>query len=140
MGNFFVIDDGGMYNVFSDEDFDSKGRYLQNPEYNIADMEIVKRFNNADAAFNYADKMNDSLYESKKKKHNSPKDEMAAMKHADWEMNKDNYIKGGSHKTSRKDKENKPKYKKNYADSLDESVDRIVSNVIRKFLKENNNK
>lgn len=58
---WFVSDDGGVYNVFSFEDFDENGRYLTNPEYNLKDFDIIKVFNDMEQAFKYADDMNDNI-------------------------------------------------------------------------------
>lgn len=70
---YWVSDDGGYYNAFSDDMFDERGRYIENPNYTIDDFDIVRYFNTFDEACDYAERMNDgygeddgdSLYESR---------------------------------------------------------------------------
>ena len=39
---FFVAEeDEGIFNIFSYDDFDSKGRYIQNKDYALEDFDIV---------------------------------------------------------------------------------------------------
>lgn len=70
---YWVSDNGGDYNAFSDDMFNERGRYLENPNYTIDDFDIVRYFNTFDEACDYADRMNDGygeddggyLYESR---------------------------------------------------------------------------
>lgn len=55
---WYVVDDGGTYNVLSSDMFDEKGRYIENKNYTIEDFDIVKTTPNEQMAWNYADKMN----------------------------------------------------------------------------------
>ena len=59
----YVVDDGGMYNVFSSDDFDEDGRYTVNPEYSLDDFDIIAKYTTADAAWNAAERLN-RLYEN----------------------------------------------------------------------------
>lgn len=47
---WYVVDDGGMYNVFSSEDFDEDGQYTVNPDYSLDDFDIIAKYTIADAA------------------------------------------------------------------------------------------
>ena len=40
-GYFVAAEDDGVYNIFSYDDFDSKGRYIPNKDYAIEDFDIV---------------------------------------------------------------------------------------------------
>ena len=60
---WYVVDDGGMYNVFSSDDFDEDGRYTVNPEYSLDDFDIIAKYTTADAAWNEAERLN-RLYEN----------------------------------------------------------------------------
>lgn len=70
---YWVSDEGGCYNAFSDDMFDERGRYLENPNYTKDDFDIVRYFNTFEQACDYADRMNDGygvddddyLYESR---------------------------------------------------------------------------
>ena len=55
---FVVAEDEGIYNVFSSDDFDAKGRYIVNPEYSLEDMDIYARFRSEDMAWELAEKLN----------------------------------------------------------------------------------
>lgn len=55
---WYVVDDGGVYNVFSSEDFDEKGRYKVNPVYLIQDFDIVHRYTREDSAWDEAERLN----------------------------------------------------------------------------------
>lgn len=55
---YVVAEDERTYNVFSSEDFDIKGRYIENGEYNIKDMDIIAEFSIEDKAWALADKLN----------------------------------------------------------------------------------
>ena len=55
---WYVVDDGGMYNVFSSDDFDEDGRYTVNPEYSLDDFGIIAKYTTADAAWNEAARLN----------------------------------------------------------------------------------
>ena len=56
---YFIVDDGGVYNVFPEDEFDENGNYIEDRSVNIKDMDIVKTMYNLDAAFAYVDKLND---------------------------------------------------------------------------------
>lgn len=58
---YYVVDDGGAYNVFSSDDFDAQGKYYENPEYNLKDFEIIRTFTDMVRAFDYAEMLNDTL-------------------------------------------------------------------------------
>lgn len=55
---YYLVDDGGVYNVISSDDFDSKVRYINNPSYTIDDFEIIGRYQYFDAACKDCDRMN----------------------------------------------------------------------------------
>lgn len=55
---WYVVDDGGMYNVFSSEDFDEDGQYTVNPDYFLDDFDIIAKYTMADAAWNEAERLN----------------------------------------------------------------------------------
>lgn len=55
MEKWYVIDDGGVYNVFSQQDL---------AKYGVEQDQIIKVFNNSDMAFNYAEKLNREEEES----------------------------------------------------------------------------
>lgn len=55
---WYVVDDGGAYNVFSSEDFDEDGQYTVNPEYSLDDFDIIAKYTIADAAWNEAERLN----------------------------------------------------------------------------------
>lgn len=55
---WYVVDDGGVYNVFSSDDFDEDGRYTVNPEYSLDDFDIIAKYTTADAAWNEAERLN----------------------------------------------------------------------------------
>lgn len=55
---WYVVDDGGVYNVFSSEDFDEDGRYTVNPGYSLDDFDIIAEYTTADAAWNEAERLN----------------------------------------------------------------------------------
>jgi len=56
---WYVVDDGGVYNVFSSDDFDAKdGHYHENPEYTLDDFDIVAKYTTSDAAWNEAERLN----------------------------------------------------------------------------------
>ena len=55
---YVVAEDERTYNVFSSDDFDSKGRYIENPEYSLSDMDIIAKFHSEDKAWGLADKLN----------------------------------------------------------------------------------
>ena len=55
---WYVVDDGGVYNVFSSEDFDKNERYIVNPEYTLDDFDIIAKYTTADAAWNEAERLN----------------------------------------------------------------------------------
>lgn len=55
---WYVVDDGGMYNVFSSDDFDEDGQYTVNPEYSLDDFDIIAKYTTADAAWNEAERLN----------------------------------------------------------------------------------
>ena len=60
---WYVVDDGGVYNVFSSDDFDEDGRYTVNTEYSLDDFDIIAKYTMADAAWNEAERLN-RLYEN----------------------------------------------------------------------------
>lgn len=64
---YYIVDDGGIYNVISSEDFNSKGRYIHDLSYGIEDFDIVKKTTNFDYAWKICDKLNgeDKIDESK---------------------------------------------------------------------------
>lgn len=55
---WYVVDDGGVYNVFSSEDFNEDGQYIVNPEYSLDDFDIIVKYTTADAAWNEAERLN----------------------------------------------------------------------------------
>lgn len=55
---WYVVDDGGVYNVLSSDDFDEDGRYTVNPEYSLDDFDIIVKYTMADAAWNEAERLN----------------------------------------------------------------------------------
>lgn len=55
---WYVVDDGGVYNVFSSDDFDEDGRYTVNPDYSLDDFDIIAKYTTADAAWNEAERLN----------------------------------------------------------------------------------
>ena len=55
---WYVVDDGGIYNVFSSEDFNEDGQYMVNPEYYLDDFDIIAKYATADAAWNEAERLN----------------------------------------------------------------------------------
>ena len=55
---WYVVDDGGVYNVFSSDDFDEEERYIVNPEYSLDDFDIIAKYTTADAAWNEAERLN----------------------------------------------------------------------------------
>ena len=55
---WYVVDDGGVYNVFSSDDFDEDGRYTVNPEYALNDFDIITKYTTAAAAWNEAERLN----------------------------------------------------------------------------------
>ena len=54
----YGVDDGGLYNVFSSEDFDKNERYIVNPEYTLDDFDIIAKYTTEDAAWNEAERLN----------------------------------------------------------------------------------
>lgn len=57
---WYVVDDRDIYNVFSSEDFDEDGQYTVNPEYSLDDFDIIAKYTTADAAWNEAERLNQS--------------------------------------------------------------------------------
>lgn len=55
---WYVVDDGGVYNVFFSEDFDEGGQYTVNPNYSLDDFDIIAKYTMADAAWNEAERLN----------------------------------------------------------------------------------
>lgn len=55
----YVVDDGGVFNVFSSDMFDSLGRYYEDTSINFNDLDIVAHFTSMDKAFDYAEQLND---------------------------------------------------------------------------------
>ena len=55
---WYVVDDGGVYNVFSSDDFDKDGRYIVNPEYSLEDFDVVAKYTTADASWDEAEHLN----------------------------------------------------------------------------------
>ena len=55
---WYVVDDGGVYNVFSSDDFDEDEQYTVNPEYSLDDFDIITKYTTADAAWNEAERLN----------------------------------------------------------------------------------
>lgn len=55
---WYVVDDGGAYNVFSSDDFNEDGQYIVNPEYSLDDFDIIAKYATADAAWNEAERLN----------------------------------------------------------------------------------
>lgn len=58
MVHWYVVDDGGVYNVISSDMFDSKGRYIENKAMMFNDLDIVAGFTSMEEAFDYAEKLN----------------------------------------------------------------------------------
>ena len=63
MEKYYLVDDGGIYNVIPSSSFDEKGRYIENPQYRIDDFDIVRTFMNMKKAFDMCDDLNDGLIE-----------------------------------------------------------------------------
>ena len=61
---YYVVDDGGVYNVFSSDMFDKNGNYIEDMSLNLNDMDIVKTTNSEEQAWAYAEKMNREQEES----------------------------------------------------------------------------
>ena len=55
---WYVVDDGGVYNVFSSDDFDEDERYSVNPEYTLDDFDIIGKYTTENAAWNEAERLN----------------------------------------------------------------------------------
>lgn len=55
---WYVVDDEGVYDVFSSEDFDEDGQYTVNPNYSLDDFDIIAKYTTADAAWNEAERLN----------------------------------------------------------------------------------
>ena len=55
---WYVVDDGGRYNVLSSKDFNEDGQYMVNPEYSLDDFDIIAKYTTADAAWNEAERLN----------------------------------------------------------------------------------
>lgn len=55
---WYVVDDGGLYNVFSSDDFNEDGRYTVNPEYSLDDFDTIAKYTTADAAWDEAERLN----------------------------------------------------------------------------------
>ena len=55
---WYVVDYGGMYNMFSSEDFDEDGQYTVNPNYSLDDFDIIAKYTTADAAWNETERLN----------------------------------------------------------------------------------
>lgn len=55
---WYVVDDGGVYNVFSSEDFDEDGQYMVNPMYSLDDFDIIAKYTTEYAAWNEAERLN----------------------------------------------------------------------------------
>ena len=102
---FYVVDDGEVYNVLTDEDL---------VNYGVEKDQIVKVFTNMDMAFNYAENLNRKTEESNPdfspakgyyneskvnevhgvKKHNAPKDKRAAERKGNRDAEKDMFGDG----------------------------------------------
>lgn len=63
MMRYYVVDEGWGINVFPSSMFDNEGRYFEDPNINLADMDVIATFNNSDRAWDYAEKMQETLYE-----------------------------------------------------------------------------
>lgn len=55
---WYVVDDGGVYNVFSSDDFNKDGRYIVNSEYSLDDFDVIAKYTTADAAWDEAERLN----------------------------------------------------------------------------------
>lgn len=55
----YVVDDGGVFNVFSSDMFDSLGRYHEDASINFKDLDIVARYTDMDKAFEHAEQLNE---------------------------------------------------------------------------------
>ena len=55
----YVVDDGGVFNVFSSDMFDSLGRYYEDASINFRDLDIVARHTDMDKAFEQAERLNE---------------------------------------------------------------------------------
>lgn len=55
----YVVDDGGLFNVFSSDMFDSQGRYYEDTSINFRDLDIVARYYDMDEAFEHAEQLNE---------------------------------------------------------------------------------
>lgn len=55
----YVVDDGGVFNVFSSDMFDSLGRYYEDASIDFKDLDIVARYTDMDKAFEYAERLNE---------------------------------------------------------------------------------
>ena len=162
---FYVVDDGEVYNVLTDEDL---------ANYGVENDQIVKVFNNMDKAFDYAEKLNRQAQESSPnfspakgyyneskvnevhgvKKYNAPKDKRAAERKGNRDAEKD--MLGDGFKSKNKIHKPKNDYNRkdnkvdvnNINDNLDESVMKntvklneselqyIVTESVKRILKE----
>lgn len=55
---WYVVDDGGAYNVFCSDDFNEDGQYIVNPEYSLDDFDVIAKYTTADAAWDEAERLN----------------------------------------------------------------------------------
>ena len=55
----YVVDDGGVFNVFSSDMFDSLGRYYEDTSINLRDLDIVAQYTDMDKAFERAERLNE---------------------------------------------------------------------------------
>ena len=55
----YVVDDGGVFNVFSSDMFDSLGRYYEDASINLGDLDIVAKYTDMDKAFEHAERLNE---------------------------------------------------------------------------------
>lgn len=139
---WYVVDDGEVYNVLTEEDIVS---------YGVEKDQIVKTFNNMDMAFNYAEKLNRKVeernpnfspakgyYNESKvnevhgvKKHNAPKDKRAAERKGNRDAEKDMLgdgfkSKNKIHKVKGYDRRDNKKV--NIEDDMNESVIKLTEN------------
>lgn len=55
---YYVVDEGGIYNIITSEDFDEEGRYIPDKASMLEDFEIVEKFQSFKQAYEYCNEIN----------------------------------------------------------------------------------
>lgn len=55
---YYVIDEGGTYNIITSADFDDNGRYIPDKASSLEDFEIIERFTNFKRACEFCNEIN----------------------------------------------------------------------------------